>query len=308
MLKHSIISMAVLSLLLLACGKTEEVKTSIAIPIMKVTTERPLITDMQEAIKIYGEIKIRNEAHVASQFEGRLSDFNKLPGDRVKKGERIGTVIPAEREALLQVTDSIDDSLKHLLNNQMQPIPLYSPIDGVVLSVKNHTGDLILKGEAIMHLGNLNILDVNADLPIKYLDEVKRMDFMNLSFLSYPHSDLVLPIKAISGNVNPSKQTITIRLELKNGQNKYHPGMQVILSFPTAIHKNAITLSRNSVIEEEGIYSIFILRENKVEKREVQVGILHNDRVEIISGINKNEIVVSDKAYSLTDGMEVSEK
>jgi phosphoenolpyruvate synthase/pyruvate phosphate dikinase len=32
-----------------------------------------------------------------------------------------------------------------------------------------------------------------------------------------------------------------------------------------------------------------------------------NDRVEIISGLRDKDVIVSDKAYSLTDGMEVSE-
>ena len=271
-------------------------------------TELPQRANMQDTIKIYGEIKIRNEANAASQFEGRLIDFTKLPGDNVNKGDRIGTVIPAEREALLQVTNDIEDSLKYLLDNQMKPIPLYSPIDGIVLSINNHTGDLIQKGETIMHIGNLNVLDVYADLPIKYLNLVRKMKTMNLRFLSYPNKDIRLPIKSLSGVVNPAKQTITIRLELKNPNNNFRPGMLTILYFPSATHSNVLTVSRNSIVEEEGVFSLFILQNNKAEKRKVNVGLFSKDRVEIISGISENDLIISDKAYSLTDGMEVSTK
>ena len=306
MLRHSIISIVVISLLLLACKQGEDNPIERKFPVVKVKTESPKKENMRDTIKIYGEIKIRNEAHAASQFEGRLEDFAKLPGDKVRKGERIGTVIPAEREALLQVTNDIEDSLRYLLDNQIQPIPLFSPIDGVVLSVKNHTGDLIQKGEAIMHLGNLSVLDVYADLPVKYLHLVRKMRYMNLRFLSYKHPNMRLSIRSISGNVDPAKQTITIRLELKNPENEFHPGMLTLLYFPSVIHKDAITVSRNSVIEEEGVFSVFVLNGNKVEKRGVKVGIFNNNRVEIISGLSENDLIVSDKAYSLTDGMEVS--
>ncbi|NOX66592.1 MAG: efflux RND transporter periplasmic adaptor subunit [Chlorobi bacterium] len=306
MLRHSIISIVVISLLLLACKQGEDNPIERKFPVVKVKTESPKKENMRDTIKIYGEIKIRNEAHAASQFEGRLEDFAKLPGDKVRKGERIGTVIPAEREALLQVTNDIEDSLRYLLDNQMQPIPLFSPIDGVVLSVKNHTGDLIQKGEAIMHLGNLSVLDVYADLPVKYLHLVRKMKYMNLRFLSYKHPNMRLSIRSISGNVDPAKQTITIRLELKNPENEFHPGMLTLLYFPSVIHKDAITVSRNSVIEEEGVFSVFVLNGNKVEKRGVKVGIFNNNRVEIISGLSEKDLIVSDKAYSLTDGMEVS--
>jgi len=176
-----------------------------------------------------------------------------------------------------------------------------------VLSVKNHTGDLIQKGEPIMHLGNLNILDVYADLPVKFLNSVSKIKYMNLRFLSYTHPDIKLPIKAISGLVAPAKQTATIRLELNNRKNEFRPGMLVLLYFPSSTHDNVITLSRNSIVEEEGVYSVFIINGNIVNKRNVEVGIFNNNRVEIISGLNDNDIVVSDKAYSLTDGMEVSQ-
>ena len=307
MLRHSLITVIIISFLFISCKQKEDSSTTRKMPVLKVKTEKPQRENMVDTIKIYGEIKIRNEAHVASQFEGRLEDFSKLPGDKVNKGERIGTVIPAEREALLQVSNDIEDSLKYLLDNQTQPIPLYSPITGIVLSVKNHTGDLIQKGEPIMHLGDFNILDVYADLPVKYLNRVSKMKYMNLRFLSFAHPDMNLPIKSISGLVNPAKQTATIRLELNNRKNEFRPGMLALLYFPSSTHNNAITLSRNAVVEEEGVYSIFIINGNSVNKKTVQVGIFNNDRVEIISGLNDNDIVVSDKAYSLTDGMEVSQ-
>jgi multidrug efflux pump subunit AcrA (membrane-fusion protein) len=307
MLKYYPFLVLLISLLFSSCKDKNNSHIERDIPIVKVKTEKPLIQNMQDTVTIYGKIVLRNEAHAASQFEGRLIDFTKLPGDKVAKGERIGTVIPAEREALLQVTDKVNDSLITLLSDQIQPIPLYSPINGVVLSISKHTGDLVQKGEAIMHIGNLNVLDVNAELPVKYLDMIKKRKYLDMKFLSYPHDDLTLPIKAVSGFVNSSKQTIPIRLELRNNNNKFHPGMLVVLYFPALVHKNAITISRNAILDEEGIHSLFILNGNKVEKREVTVGIYGNDRVEIISGISSDDIIVSDKAYSITDGMEVSE-
>ncbi len=307
MLRHFIVAVISISFLFISCKQKENSSTVRKMPVLKVETEKPQKENMVDTIKIYGEIKIRNEANVASQFEGRLEDFSKLPGDKVKKGERIGIIIPAEREALLQVSNDIADSLKYLLDNQTQPIPLYSPITGVVLSVKNHTGDLIQKGEPIMHLGNLNMLDVYADLPVKFLNSVSKIKYMNLRFLSYTHPDIKLPIKAISGLVDPAKQTATIRLELNNRKNEFRPGMLVLLYFPSSTHDNVITLSRNSIVEEEGVYSVFIINGNIVNKRNVEVGIFNNNRVEIISGLNDNDIVVSDKAYSLTNGMEVSQ-
>jgi RND family efflux transporter MFP subunit len=302
------IALIVLLFFLGACKNKEESEVEHQLPLLEVNYEQPLKMDMQDTVKIYGEIKIRNEAKAASQFGGRLIDFNKLPGDKVEKGERIGTVIPAEREALMQISKNAEDSLKSIMENQVRPIPLYSPIKGTVLSINNHTGDIIQKGEPIMHIGNLSILDVYSDLPIKYLKLVRNMKTMKMKFLSYPHNELTLKIKSIGGNVNSAKQTLTIRLELKNPDNDFYPGMKTLLFFPLQTHKGALTVSRQALVEEEGIFSLFVLKGNKVEKREVKPGIFNRNRVEIINGLKGTEKIVSDKAYSLTDGMEVSVK
>jgi multidrug efflux pump subunit AcrA (membrane-fusion protein) len=44
----------------------------------------------------------------------------------------------------------------------------------------------------------------------------------------------------------------------------------------------------------------------KGQKRKVQTGIKHDDFVEVLSGLAEGELVATQKAYSLTDGMKVN--
>ena len=74
---------------------------------LAVSTAPVLRQDMADTLTIFGTIALRQEAFVASQFDGRLSDFTLLLGDRVQKGQQIGTVIPAGREALLQISRDV---------------------------------------------------------------------------------------------------------------------------------------------------------------------------------------------------------
>jgi len=288
-----------------SCSKPEPASTRVSNPLLHIKTAPVVRTDMVDTVRIYGQIKLRQEALLASQFDGRLAEFSLLMGDHVKKGKKIGTIIPPQREALLQVINQVDAEIRPKLEEQIKAIPLYSPINGVVLEVLHHSGDVLQKGEAIVHIGDLRQLDVHGDLPVRYLPLVRPLKTITVAFVNYPHAPMTLPIEALSGKVNVVKQTVPIRLSLNNRSGEFRPGMVVQLQFPGQLHKAALTIPRTALLEEEGVYSVFIIRGNKVEKRHITVGILQDDRVEVLSGLNEGEQVATHKAYSLTDGMEV---
>lgn len=294
-----------LSALFTACGKVAEPAVEKSAPVVRVKTTPVSRANMTDTLNIFGAVALRQEAFLASQFDGRLSDFSLLLGNRVQKGEQIGTMIPAEREALLQVTNQMPAEIRPLLEQQIKTIPLYSPLDGVALEIMHHTGDVVQKGEQIVHLGDLSVLDVRGDLPVRELPIVRRAGKIHVAFVDYPHAPLMLPLEEISGKINTDNQTVVIRLKLANPAGEFRPGMLVRLTFPSEVHANALTIPRPALQEEEGVFYVFALQGNVVERREVKVGILHDDAVEILQGVSENEKVVTEKAYSLEDGMEV---
>ncbi|NOY37233.1 MAG: efflux RND transporter periplasmic adaptor subunit [Chlorobi bacterium] len=289
--------------------ETPDTPASKAIPSVQISISPVVRQDMMDTIHIYGKVTLRQEAFLASQFDGRLTGFSLLIGDRVKKGEKLGAIVPPMREALLQIMNQIDESQRANLAQQIREIPLYSPINGVVLKVYQHSGDVVQKGETIVHIGQLNALDILADLPLKWLNKVRTLRKLQVTFINYSHPDLILPVMAIGGEVDQNKQTVPLRLYLDNSHRDFKPGMMVQLCFPGENHRKTLVIPRTALLEEEGIFSVFVLIDhNRVEKRLVKPGIFQDDKVEILSGVSEGEKVATKKAYSLTDGMEVSVK
>lgn len=274
-------------------------------PPLKIQVATVSRMDIADTVQLFGEVKLRQEAWLASQFDGRLTDFSLLNGDRVKKGQKIGIIVPPMREALNQAMSEMDEKERQIMADEINDIPLYSPISGIVLEVMQHNGDVLQKGESIVHIADLNQLDIYGDLPIGYLPQLRQQEKLKVSFVDYPHPSMFLPVKSFSGKVNSQRQTINIRLALHNPKHEFRPGMLVHLSFPDKMHNNSLVVPRSALLEEEGIYSVFVVKGNKVEKRQVKTGIQQNHFVEVISGLKDGEQVATEKAYSLTDGMEV---
>ena len=278
-------------------------------PVVTISVARVSRHDMTDTVHIFGEVALRQEVLLASQFDGRLEGFTLLMGDRVRKGEKMGVIIPPMREALLQVLDQIDKEQRERISQEIKEIPLYSPLNGVVLEVYQHAGDVIHKGESIVHIGQLRTLDVHGDLPVAQLDKVQKLKHIEVDFVDYDHAPMKLPVVAIGGKVNAARQTVPIRLRLDNPTGEFKPGMMVRLTFPGVTHLNTLVIPRSALLEEEGVFSAFVLRKNDtVEKRKITVGIRQDHFIEVLHGLKVGEQVASKKAYSLMDGMKVKVK
>ncbi len=286
--------------------RTKQHKPAARQPVkIAVKTAPVTVGNIRDTVYIYGEIKLRHEVLLASQFDGRLTDFSLLVGDRVRKGQQAGIIIPPLREALLHVMGQVPAAQRKTLSEEIKEIPLLSPAGGIVLAVFHRSGDVVKKGEAIARIANLKQLDVYADLPVQYMPTVKKLKSMHLQFINYPHKPLVLPVSAFAGIVRPATQTLRIRLALSNPGEQFRPGMQVKLWFPATEHRHTYLIPRPALLEQEGVFYVFVIQNGIARKRKVTVGIRQSRYVEILSGLHAGEKVVTDKAYSLTDGVAV---
>ncbi len=291
-------------LLFISCQPKQESpspKTELKLSIKTATVISGEITD---TVTVFGKLALRREAWLSSQFDGRLANFSLLKGDKISQGEKMGEIVPAGREALLQANDSIADNLKPLLEQQEKIIPLFCPIDGVVLDVMLHAGDVVAVGTHIAHLAKLGTLDVHAEIPVQHLATVRKVGRLKVIFTNFEHAPLYLPVEAFTAVVSEN-QSLIVRLKLKNPKELFRPGMRVKISFPSPAHRNALLVPREALVEEEGQYSVFIIDKNITKKQVVTTGIMHDDFVEIISGVNENDQVAIEKAYSLKDNLEV---
>ena len=271
-----------------------------------VRTLLPLRQDLADTLSIYGTVEFRRTFFLASQFAGRLDQFSLLAGDRVSDGAQVGSIIPPSREALLQVGKNLPPEVRDQLSAEVKAVPLVCPSDGVVLQVLHHSGDVLQPDEQIAHIGEDRVLQILADLPVRYLSALRPGQQVEVIFPGSTLASRTLPVATISAEVDAMKQTARVRLDLPNAAGDYHPGMLTRLSFPLALHPRALCIPRDALVEEEGLFSIFVVENGLLKKRMVATGIIAGNRVEITGGLGDNERLVAEKVYSLQDGMAVT--
>ncbi|KAB7672152.1 efflux RND transporter periplasmic adaptor subunit [Bacillus sp. B1-b2] len=103
------------------------------------------------------------------------------------------------------------------------------------------------------------------------------------------------------GNVTmyPFKVAITDdTAELRQG---YHVSLEVKI---TGIEKFPV-IPHSAIIDEEGIPIVYVLSNDKLERREVVSGSMNDELIQVTEGVNPDELIVTIPNEEMYDGMEV---
>lgn len=128
---------------------------------------------------------------------------------------------------------------------------------------------------------------VSANFRTPYDKEIYKLADMNGKLISYgksaPIEDCYLPVNFEFDNIK-----------------RLVPGSFVEIYLISRPKPNTLTVPVSALIEEQGIYSVFIsCEEGSYEKREIGTGQNDGERVEILSGLKEGEKVVTKGAYHL---------
>ena len=116
-------------------------------------------------------------------------------------------------------------------------------------------------------------------------------------------------ISIISPVINPETRTREIKIILDNKNGKFIPGGFAHIKVKTGREKERYIIPENAVIEnrEDGVTSVFIVRNNAAFKKEVKVLYKTDETAVLADGaLEEGELVCLDPPVSLSDGREVS--
>jgi membrane fusion protein, multidrug efflux system len=183
-----------------------------------------------------------------------------------------------------------------------------SPLDGVVTTRRLDPGALVGPpgGGAIVTVARTDILRVFIS--------VNEQDSRGLAIGKDARVELdAWPGKSISGKVvrlapgfDPSSRMLEAEVHLPNQQGELRPGMYGRGAILLETHPNATVLPVAAVQISSRKKYVFVLQgENKVQRREVEIGYDGGTWVEVLTGIKPGDDVVTAGAEGLADGMTV---
>jgi len=167
---------------------------------------------------------------------------------------------------------------------------IVAPYGGILTERHVEIGEAVNPGQPLLSGLSLEQLRVVVDLPQKYADlarsqrratvtlaDGRMLETGEMTF--YPYAD-------------PATHTFRLRMRLAEPNGSLFPGMLVKVSVPVG-ERESLWVPASSLIRHSELRAVFVLDERaRPRLRQVRVGTLDGDRLEILAGLSEGERVV----------------
>lgn len=238
------------------------------------------------AEKLYKEDVISRKKYLAVQLEKdeALVDYNYAH----KKLLAIGLKESELQEAPVGHSSAVGST-----------IHLYAPLSGIVTKREASLGQKVSSSDMLFEITDLSNVWVEADLFVSDLNIVDSKQKVFASVNAYPERVFEGKVVNIGNTVNDKTKTVKIHVEIENEDLALKPGMFANLSITIGNKENTIVVSKNAVLDDEGQKIVFVMEGKDYHKHVVTTGIENHDKIEIISGLKENDLVVVEGNFQL---------
>ena len=233
-------------------------------------------------------VQIKAEYEAAEQAYNRAKKLNEEKIVSAKEVERLKAEYLSAKSRYDAVAKSSDKS---------GGVALTSPISGYLKSRLVEEGDFVEEGTAIAVVTQTRRLQLRAEVPEKYYAELRNVKGANFT-TSY--DDKLYKLSDMNGRLLSYGRTSTdgafyvpVTFEFDNCGDVL-PGAFVEIYLLTGGRHNVITLPVSAVTEQQGLKFVYIkLDDECYKKQEVKTGLTNGERIEILSGLEAGQEVVT---------------
>lgn len=317
-----------------AAGK--DTKKDTKVPVEIVVVARRGITSSYSST---AALEARGEAQVVAKTSGVLLQLSAEEGDQVKAGQVLAR-LDAERprlelqraQAMLAKLESEYKRAKELYDRkllaadaqerirfdldtqravfemaklELSYTQIVAPIDGVIAQRLVKEGNLIQNNQALFRIVDVNPLEAVLNVPERELAILRAGMPVSLTVDSSPGRSFAGEIARISPVIDPASGTFRVTCEFRDGSGELKPGMFGRIGVVYAQREDALTVSREALIEGDGATAVFVIRDGKARRVPVELGMLNGGLVEILQGVEEGDQVVTTGKVTLRDGVDV---
>lgn len=206
-----------------------------------------------------------------------------------------------------------------LWKQQMDDTIIRAPFTGIVTSKNAQPGEMISPMSAggftrtgICTIVDMSSLEIEVEVNESYINRVQPNAPVEARLDSYPDWKIPAKVIAIIPTANRQNATVKVRVGFDKLDPRILPEMSVKVAFQSsgsvaAPVRGGITIPKAAVRQRDGRDTVWVVREERVERRAITVADALGNEVSVAAGLSGGERIVIEGADKLVDGVRVKE-
>jgi len=296
------------------------------VEVAKVAVER--LEDDSQAV---GSLRARQGVVLKPEVSGRIQTLSFGDGQRVRKGQLMVQLDDTLQQAQLKQAEAsaaiartnlqrsrelaaqnfvsqsavdqnaaaleVAQAQVALAQAQLGRMKVLAPFDGITGIRSVSVGDYVKDGADLVVIEDLSSLWVDFRLPEKFLGRLKVNQNVEVQLDAFPQRKYKAQIDAIDAQLDPNGRSVLVRARMANGDGRLRGGMFARVRAVFDVREKGLVVPEEALVPLGNRQVVFKVVDGpsggKIAQRsEVKIGMRVPGKVEILSGLQADEVVV----------------
>ena len=273
--------------------------------------------DLRAAQQAFDAAKRLYENRLALQKEGALAA--KLVDDarvtmaqaqsllETAQAQSRGVTQVSQRESQRSSEAQVNAAKAHFEAAEVQAgyAQVRSPISGVVADRSVYPGEMPAPGSSLLSIVDISKIVARLNVPVK---EASAIQPGRPARIAGPDGDIAGTVTVVSPAVDPSTTTVEVWIQAQNPGEKLKPGGTVRVTIIAETLRDTVVVPTSALLNaDDGGQKVMVISSDSVaHERRVAAGVRQGDRIQIVSGVQAGDQVVTSGGLGLEDKAKVA--
>lgn len=247
-----------------------------------------------------GQLLVKiNDLDIQAQLQETLTRQNLSAANenRAKQLLAKGAISQEEYDASLAELQSLK-AQSQLVRAQLAKTSIVAPFSGRIGLRSISEGEYLTPTKLIANLLSTNPIKVNFSIPEKYAGQIKMNS--SIAFTKAGSKKIFTgKVFAVEPGINAETRTLHLKALAQNADNELMPGSFAKIKLALSTLDQAILIPNEAIIPIENGKMVFISKNGKAQRIEVESGARTDKNIVITSGLNVGDTVLTTGAMTL---------
>mgnify|MGYP001239092366 CR=1 FL=1 len=317
----------------------EEERSAAGAPVIPVAVAEARLGLVLHEVAAVGTTRAREAIEVVAPVSGRIVAIHFEEGEEVEEGRLLVELEKDREEAQLReaqahlkdVASQLERALRLLRSQNVSQArvdelqaahaaaearvaaaevavrdrEIRAPFRGVVGLREVSPGAFVQPQDRLTTLDDISMLRLDFSVPERFLARLRPGLPVRARSAAFPGELFEGRVVRIDSRIDRVTRSVRLQAELNNEARRLLPGMFMSVSLSVGETLNAVLVPESAIVNEGRLSYVFVVSENRAERREVEVGQRQRGDVQLLSGVAAGELVVTLGLQRVSDGAQV---